>query len=233
MGRSTPTCRFPATAARRDRAGRHAAYGRWARWSSGPAIIAETGDVDEPRSDRPRRGRPSSGTPRGGGRLSVPFQIVSGGNAIYARCAAQMRRTKPAGFGRFALFGGTIVDRTGRCERPANMICSTASPCAAGSIPARQRIDLDQGDVAGKGVEFRRFRQSRLFRRRAACGARACRATDVGDGVQADVADHAVDPRCAPGCIEHLDAGSDRPASMIAVNAPLSTLADRRSAGAR
>jgi hypothetical protein len=85
-------------------------------------------------------------------RVSIPFQIVSGGNRFTLIAQAEAPR-EPGGVWPFALSGGSVVI--------APYDPNDGEPLLLNRIalrghfdPERQRFDLEQGDVAGKGVSF-------------------------------------------------------------------------------
>jgi hypothetical protein len=116
----------------------------------GPGRISDTGDagatvpVDHAEAtlewDSARR------------RVSLPFQIISGGNRFTLIAQADAPR-EAGGVWPFALSGGSVVI--------APVDAKSSEQITLGRInvrgrfdPQRQRFDLDQGDVAGKDVSF-------------------------------------------------------------------------------
>jgi hypothetical protein len=116
----------------------------------GPGHITETGDagakVAVDKAELTLEWDPANR------RVSIPFQVVSGGNRFTLIAQADAPR-EPGGVWPFALSGGTIVIAPFDPKTDEQVLLNRIA--VRGKFdPGRQRIDLDQGDVGGKGVSF-------------------------------------------------------------------------------
>ncbi|MGZ5895151.1 MAG: hypothetical protein ACXWJ6_02730, partial [Xanthobacteraceae bacterium] len=85
-------------------------------------------------------------------RVSIPFQVVSGGNRFTLIAQAEAPH-EAGGVWPFALSGGTVVIAPYDAKSGEQLLLNRIA--VRGKFdPERQRIDLDQGDVGGKGVSF-------------------------------------------------------------------------------
>ena len=85
-------------------------------------------------------------------RVSIPFQVVSGGNRFTLVAQAEAPR-EAGGIWPFALSGGSIVLAPFDARNGEEVLLNRIA--IRGKFdPQKQRVDLDQGDVAGKGVSF-------------------------------------------------------------------------------
>ena len=84
-------------------------------------------------------------------RVSIPFQIVSGGNR-FTLVAQADAPGEPGGIWPFALSGGTIVIEP--YDKNGEQVVLNRIAVRGKFDPEQQRIDLEQGDVGGKGVSF-------------------------------------------------------------------------------
>ena len=162
--------------------------------------------------------------------LSVPFQIISGGNRITLLGQVEAPRA-----GRRHL---AVQDRRRHrraqfaAARPASRWCSTASPSAASSIrPSKRFVRRRRRHRQHRGRR-RHVRQGRIFRRRSAAGRRLCRHAHVGRCAQAHVAGfrRAESARLVQ---RRISSAARVERIVIAVNAPLEHAEGQRPAGAR
>jgi len=84
-------------------------------------------------------------------RVAIPFQVVSGGNRFTLIAQAEAPR-EPGGVWPFALSGGTIV--LAPIDDKGEQILINRIAVRGKVDPQHQRIDLEQGDIGGKGVSF-------------------------------------------------------------------------------